>query len=91
MTFLEDSIVLNCYSDDGFEIQALIPMLVEIGKHTLKKCNIHTGEASIFITNDDLPPNTFWDITYLGLNSDSLPRYYTEIIYIFYRDYLDIL
>ena len=53
MTFLEDSIVLNCYSDDGFEIQALMPMLVEIGKHTLKKCNIHTGEASIFITNDE--------------------------------------
>ena len=53
MTFLEDSIVLNCYSDDGFEIQALIPMLVEIGKHTLKKCNIYTGEASIFITNDE--------------------------------------
>ncbi len=53
MTFLEDSIVLNCYSDDGFEIQALIPMLVEIAKHTLKKCNIYTGEASIFITNDE--------------------------------------
>ena len=53
MTFLEDSIVLNCYSDDGFEIQPLIPVLIEIGKHTLKKCNIHTGEASIFITNDE--------------------------------------
>ena len=33
---------------------------------------------NIFITNDDLPSNTFWDITYLGLNSDPLPRYYTE-------------
>ena len=34
-------------------IQPLIPVLIEIGKHTLKKCNIHTGEASIFITNDE--------------------------------------
>ena len=45
--------MLNCYSDDGFEIQPLIPVLIEIGKHTLEKCNIHTGEASIFITNDE--------------------------------------
>ena len=53
MTLLEDSIVLNCYCDDGLDVHALIPVLIEIGKHTLEKCNIHTGEASIFITNDE--------------------------------------
>ena len=50
---MEDSIVLNCYCDDGLDVHALIPVLIEIGKHTLEKCNIHTGEASIFITNDE--------------------------------------
>lgn len=50
---MEDSIVLNCHSDDGFDIQTLIPSLIEIGKYTLNKCDIHAGEASIFITGDE--------------------------------------
>jgi len=50
---LEDAIVLNCHCDDGFDIQTLIPSLVEIGKQTLHKCDIYSGEASIFITDDE--------------------------------------
>ena len=50
---MEDAIVLNCHCDDGFDIQTLIPSLVEIGKQTLNRCHIYTGEASIFITDDE--------------------------------------
>jgi len=50
---LEDAVVLNCHCDDGFDIQTLIPSLVEIGKQTLNKCDIYAGEASIFITDDE--------------------------------------
>ena len=45
--------MLNCHCDDGFDIQTLIPSLVEIGKQTLNRCHIYTGEASIFITDDE--------------------------------------
>ena len=45
--------MLNCHCDDGFDIQKLIPSLVEIGKQTLNRCHIYTGEASIFITDDE--------------------------------------
>ena len=50
---MEDAIVLYCHCDDGFDIQTLIPSLVEIGKQTLNRCHIYTGEASIFITDDE--------------------------------------
>ena len=45
--------MLNCHCDDGFDIQTLIPSLVEIGKQTSNRCHIYTGEASIFITDDE--------------------------------------
>ena len=45
--------MLNCHCDDGFDIQTLIPSLVEIGKQPLNRCHIYTGEASIFITDDE--------------------------------------
>ena len=45
--------MLNFHCDDGFDIQTLIPSLVDIGKQTLNRCHIYTGEASIFITDDE--------------------------------------
>jgi len=63
---LEDVIVLNCHCDDGCDIQTLIPSLIEIGKQTLNKCDIYSGEASIFITDDENIQNL--NRKYRGLN-----------------------
>ena len=53
MRQLEESIVLNCHYDDGFDIEPFKVDLIKVGKDALQKCGISSCEASIYITGDE--------------------------------------
>ena len=53
MRQLEESIVLNCHYDDGFDIEPFKVDLIKVGKNALQKCGISSCEASIYITGDE--------------------------------------
>ena len=50
---MEESIVLNCHYDDGFDIEPFKVDLIKVGKDALQKCGISSCEASIYITGDE--------------------------------------